>query len=107
MVRHAAITGWGHSVPARVVTNKDLQSRISTSDEWIYSRTGIRERRIAGPEETTSSLSTLAAQQALACARLPATELDLVISASTTPDHLLPNTGSLVQRASAPRTPAL
>jgi len=99
MLRHAVITGWGHCVPDRVVTNKDLEARIATNDEWIWTRTGIRERRIAGPGETTSSLSTIAARRALACARLPAATLDLVISATTTPDHLLPNTGSLVQQA--------
>jgi 3-oxoacyl-[acyl-carrier-protein] synthase-3 len=98
MLRYAAITGWGHSLPERVVTNKDLEARIATSDEWIHSRTGIRERRIAGPGETTSSLCTAAARRALACANLPAAQLDLVICASTTPDHLLPNTGSVIQQ---------
>jgi 3-oxoacyl-[acyl-carrier-protein] synthase-3 len=98
MLRYAAITGWGHSLPERVVTNHDLAARIDTDDEWIRSRTGIRERRIAGPGETTSSLCTTAARRALACANLPAAQLDLVICATTTPDHLLPNTGSVVQQ---------
>jgi len=98
MSRYAAITGWGHCLPERVVTNKDLESRINTSDEWIWKRTGIRERRIAGPGETTSSLCTAAARRALTCANLPAAKLDLVICATTTPDHLLPNTACVVQQ---------
>ncbi len=98
MLRYAAITGWGHCLPEGVVTNHDLAARIDTSDEWIWTRTGIRERRIAAPGETTSSLCTTAARRALACANLPAAQLDLVICASTTPDHLLPNTGSIVQQ---------
>jgi 3-oxoacyl-[acyl-carrier-protein] synthase-3 len=98
MSRYAAITGWGHCLPERVVTNKDLESRINTSDEWIRTRTGIRERRIAEAGETTSLLCTAAARRALTCANLPATKLDLVICATTTPDHLLPNTGCVVQQ---------
>jgi 3-oxoacyl-[acyl-carrier-protein] synthase-3 len=98
MMRYAAITGWGHCLPERVLTNKELESRIDTSDEWIWTRTGIRERRIAGPGETTASLCTAAARRALACAALAPAELDLVIYATTTPDHLLPNTGSVVQQ---------
>jgi 3-oxoacyl-[acyl-carrier-protein] synthase-3 len=98
MATYAAITGWGHYVPEQVLTNADLESRVETSDEWIQSRTGIRERRIAGPGETTASMSVLAAQQALKSAQLNAHELDLVICASTTPDYLLPATGCLVQR---------
>jgi 3-oxoacyl-[acyl-carrier-protein] synthase-3 len=98
MLRYAAITGWGHCLPDRVVTNKELQSQIDTTDEWIRTRTGIRERRIAGAGETTASLSTAAARRALDCADLPAAALDLVICATTTPDHLLPNTGSVIQQ---------
>ncbi len=97
-MRYAAITGWGHCLPDRVVSNKDLESRIDTTDEWIWTRTGIRERRVAGPGETTASLCTAAARRALACANLPAAALELVICATTTPDHLLPNTGSVIQQ---------
>ena len=96
--RYPAITGWGHYLPERALTNQELASQVETSDEWVRSRTGIRERRIASPGETTSSLCALAAQRALACARLPASKLDLVVCATTTPDHLLPNTGALVQQ---------
>jgi len=56
MQRHAAITGWGHYVPPRVLTNKALESLVDTTDEWIRSRTGIDTRRIAGPDETTSTM---------------------------------------------------
>jgi 3-oxoacyl-[acyl-carrier-protein] synthase-3 len=98
MIRYAAITGWGHCLPERVLANEELGSALATSDEWIRTRTGIRERRIAGPGETTSSLCVAAARRALVRARLPAAAVDLVICATTTPDHLLPNTGSVVQQ---------
>jgi 3-oxoacyl-[acyl-carrier-protein] synthase-3 len=98
MGRYAAITGWGHCVPDRILTNAELAVRIDTSDEWIRTRTGISERRIAGPADTTASLCTAAARCALDCAELPAAALDLVICATTTPDHFLPNTGSIVQQ---------
>src|SRR5262245_18241626 len=98
MARYAAITGWGHCLPERVLTNKELESRIDTSDEWIRTRNGSRARPIPGPAETTASLCTAAARRALACAALAPADLDLVICATTTPDHLLPNTGSVVQQ---------
>ncbi len=97
-MHNAAITGWGHYLPERVLTNKELEARIATTDEWITTRTGIRERRIAGSGETTSTLCTVAARQALARAALPADAVDLVICATTTPDQLLPNTASIVQQ---------
>src|SRR5438128_1848076 len=98
MLKNAAITGWGRYVPEKVVTNADLTQLIDTSDEWIRTRTGIRERRIAGPEETTSSMCIHAARRALEKAQLDAADIDLVICATTTPDHLLPATSCLVQR---------
>jgi 3-oxoacyl-[acyl-carrier-protein] synthase-3 len=97
MTRYAAITGWGHCLPERVLTNHELASRVETSDEWIRARTGIRERRIAGPGETTASLCAAAGRRALACADLAPGQVDLVICATTTPDHLLPNTACAVQ----------
>lgn len=93
----AALTGWGHCLPATVLTNKDLANRIHTTDEWIHARTGIRERRIAGPGETTSALCTAAGQRALERAGLDAADIDLVICATTTPDQLLPATGCIVR----------
>jgi 3-oxoacyl-[acyl-carrier-protein] synthase-3 len=98
MQRSAAITGWGHYVPPTVLTNKALESLVDTSDDWIRSRTGIVTRRLAGPDETTSSMCTAAAQRALERARLPAAELDLVICATTTPDQQVPATACLVHK---------
>jgi 3-oxoacyl-[acyl-carrier-protein] synthase-3 len=97
MLRQAAVTGWGHYLPKRVLTNHDLGRLVDTNDAWIRKRTGISERRIAGDHETTASMCVLAAQQALASAELTARDLDLVICATTSPDHLLPPTGCLVQ----------
>ena len=69
-VRSARITGWGSYVPERVLSNADLERIVDTSDEWIRSRTGIRERRVAAPHETTSTLGAIAAKRAIAVAGL-------------------------------------
>ncbi len=98
MLPNAAISGWGRYVPERVLSNKDLALLVDTSDEWIRSRTGIRERRIAAPHETTASMCVRAARQALERAELESAEVDLVICATSTPDHLVPATSCLVQR---------
>jgi 3-oxoacyl-[acyl-carrier-protein] synthase-3 len=95
---NAAITGCGWYNPERVLTNQDLEKLVSTSDEWIRSRTGICERRIAGDGETTSSMCVLASQKALTQARLSPRDLDLIICATTTPDYLLPASACLVQQ---------
>lgn len=97
MGRYAAITGWGMAVPRRVVTNDDLSHRIDTSDEWIRSRTGIAERRLAEPDEYTSVLAAAAGRQAIEQARLRPESLDLVIVATCTPDRPFPATASSVQ----------
>ncbi len=94
---NAAITGWGWHSPEKVLTNRDLEKLVQTNDQWIRSRTGIVERHIAGPGDTTSSMCVLAAQKALAVARLSPRDLDLVICATTTPDYLLPATACLIQ----------
>ncbi len=100
MTRYAHITGWGMAVPERVLTNDDLAQIVETSDEWIRTRTGIRERRIAGPEDTTASLATQAALRALETARVRPTEVDLVIVATSSPEYNnFPATASLVQNA--------
>jgi 3-oxoacyl-[acyl-carrier-protein] synthase III len=93
----AAVTGWGWYSPAQVLSNQDLEKLVDTNDDWIQSRTGIRERRIAAPGETTSSMATIAAKQALEEAELAAGDLDLIICATTTPDHLVPATACLIQ----------
>src|SRR4051794_21152126 len=95
---NAAVTGWGWYSPAQVLSNHDIEKRIDTTDAWIQSRTGIRERRIAGPDETTSSMATIAGRQALREAELSPHEVDLVICATTTPDYLLPATACLIQQ---------
>jgi len=93
----AGIAGTGAAVPERVVTNDDLAGIVDTSDAWIHQRTGIRERRFAGPGENTSHLSVRAAQQALDRAGVDAGSLDLIIVGTLTPDYLLPSTACLVQ----------
>ncbi len=99
MERYAHIVGWGLAVPERVLTNADLARMVDTNDEWIYTRTGIRERRIAGPKETTVSLSTQAARAALDSANIDPETVDLIIVATSTPNHIMPATACLVQDA--------
>jgi 3-oxoacyl-[acyl-carrier-protein] synthase III len=96
MTTNALITGWGMYAPSRVLTNDDLSKLVETSDEWIVSRTGIRERRIAADDETTSTLSVNAARDALAVAGMDASELDLVIVGTCSPDYYMPATAVLV-----------
>lgn len=97
MSPHAHITGWGMAVPGRVVTNEELSKIVDTTDEWIASRTGIRERRVAGSGETTASLATGAALDALAKANIKPSMLDLIIVATSSPEYLFPATACLVQ----------
>ena len=96
-MRNAAITGWGMAVPDRVLSNADLERMVETTDEWITSRTGIKERRIVGPNDSTTSLSVAAARQALARAELTADDIDLIIVATCTPDQFLVSQACLVQ----------
>jgi 3-oxoacyl-[acyl-carrier-protein] synthase-3 len=96
MIARAALTGWGHYLPATVRTNQELSSVLDTSDEWIWTRTGIRERRLVSPGETTSQMCTVAGRRALERAGLDAADLDLIICATTTPDQLMPATSSYV-----------
>jgi len=99
MAPNAVITGWGMYAPSRVMTNDDLARIVDTSDEWIVSRTGIRERRIAADDENTTILSVHAARDALAVAGLDPSELDLVIVATCSPDYPLPATSVTVATA--------
>ncbi len=96
-VTGAAITGWGFYVPERVLSNRDLERLVGTTDEWIVERTGIRERRIVADDETTSTMATRAARQALDRAGISGSDLDVIIIATTTPDYLLPTAAALVQ----------
>lgn len=97
MIRQAHITGWGMAVPERVLTNDEIAQMVDTTDEWIQSRTGIRERRIAAPEESTASLAAEAALEALEIAGLIPSEVDLIVVATSSPEHIFPSTASLVQ----------
>lgn len=92
-----AVVGTGSYVPERRLTNADLEKMVDTSDEWIITRTGIRERRIAAPDEHTSDMATKAAERALEAAGLTAEDLDLIIVASITPDTFTPSTACYVQ----------
>jgi len=96
-MKYSKITGWGMSVPERILTNQELEQIVDTSDEWIVKNTGIRERRIVREGETTSTLSVAAGRQALERAELAPEELDLIIVATSSPDHLLPPVSSEVQ----------
>ena len=93
----AAITGWGTAVPERVLTNRDLESMVDTTDEWIVSRTGIRQRHIVSTQESTTSLATAAARAALAKAGRKPEEIDLIVVGTATPDDFLVSQACLVQ----------
>ena len=95
--RTCAVAGVGSYVPSRVLTNADLQRMVNTSDEWITTRTGIKERRLAAPDEATSDLAAKAAVKAMANAQVTADQLDLIVVATVTPDMLFPSTACLVQ----------
>lgn len=95
----AGVLGVGHHLPERVVTNADLERMVDTSDEWIRTRTGIRARRQAAPEEATSDLALPAARQALERAGLAGGDLDLILVATVTPDHAFPSTACVLQDA--------
>lgn len=95
-MQYAEITGWGKYTPPSILTNDELATFVDTSDEWISTRTGIKERRIS--HINTAHMSALAGKQALAAAGLTADDLDLIIIATCTPDLLVPNTASEVQR---------
>ena len=95
--RRIGLTGLGMYVPPKVLTNFDLAKMVETTDEWITTRTGIKERHIADPGVATSDLAYEAAQEALAQAALKPKDLDLIITATTTPDMLFPSTSCIIQ----------
>src|SRR5436190_3857200 len=90
------IVGWATAVPEGRVTNVDLEARVDTSDEWIVERTGIRERRVASANETTASLGTAAAAEALKRAGCAPADIDLMIVATASPEQPLPHTGAFI-----------
>ena len=96
MIR-AKIIGTGAYAPKRILTNADLEKMVDTTDEWIFTRSGIRERRIAGPDESLSTFAIPAAERALEMAGVPGSEVNLVICATVTPDMPFPATANLIQ----------
>lgn len=94
---HAGIVGTGHSYPEGILTNADLARMVETSDDWITSRTGIKQRRKAGPGEYTSQFAVRAARQAIERAGVDPLEIDLILCATVTPDQILPSTGCIIQ----------
>jgi 3-oxoacyl-[acyl-carrier-protein] synthase III len=94
---YAHVVGWGMAVPENVMTNDDMAAIVETDDEWIQSRTGIKERRIATEKESTATLGYRAAQRALEVADILPVDIDLIIVATSTPEHIFPSTASLIQ----------
>ena len=94
----AKLIGTGAYLPQRVLSNADLEKMVETSDEWIMSRTGMKERRIAAENEQASDMGYFAAKEALEQAGVLAEELDLIVVATTTPDYIFPSTSCLLQR---------
>jgi 3-oxoacyl-[acyl-carrier-protein] synthase III len=97
MTKQAHITGVGSYLPERVLSNKELESMVDTTDAWIHERTGIRQRHIISPEQQTSDLAAAAAKQALADAGIGIGDIDALVVATTTPDMIFPSTASIVQ----------
>jgi 3-oxoacyl-[acyl-carrier-protein] synthase-3 len=97
MSRRAAIIGTGSALPARRVSNAELSETVDTSDDWIVERTGIRFRHIAGPDETTATLAASACRAALSAAGVQATDIDLIVLATATPDQTFPAAATKVQ----------
>jgi 3-oxoacyl-[acyl-carrier-protein] synthase-3 len=96
---HAHVTGWGRYVPSQVLTNADLEKMVDTNDEWITTRTGIRERRVAAAHETTASMGAVAGLRAIRTAGIEPDEIDLILLATLTPDYWMPSTAALVKEA--------
>lgn len=97
MNQNAGIIGMGHSFPEGILTNADLEKIVETTDEWITTRTGIKQRHKAAANEYTSQFGTKAAQLALERAGLKPEDIDIIVCATTTPDQIMPSTGALIQ----------
>jgi len=98
MTRYSRIIGTGGYLPEEVRTNEQISQTVDTSDSWIFERTGIKSRRIAGANETASSMAEIAARQAIAAADCTPEDIDLIIVATGTPDRVYPSTGCLLQQ---------
>ena len=94
---HSRIIGYGHFLPKKVVKNNDLKKLVDTSDEWIYSRTGIKQRHIANKKELTSDLAIRAAENAFQYGNVDPKKIDYIIMATTTPDETFPSTATKIQ----------
>ncbi|NOU26144.1 MAG: ketoacyl-ACP synthase III [Methylotenera sp.] len=94
---YSRIAGTGSYLPKKILSNADLESMVDTTDEWIFTRTGIRERHIVADDETTSDLALQAARKAIEAAGIAATDIDLIIVATTTPDKIFPSTAVILQ----------
>jgi 3-oxoacyl-[acyl-carrier-protein] synthase-3 len=94
---NAGILGMGHAYPEGILTNADLEKIVETSDEWITTRTGIKQRHKAAENEYTSQFGSAAARQAIERAGLQPTDIDIIVCATTTPDQIMPSTGALIQ----------
>jgi 3-oxoacyl-[acyl-carrier-protein] synthase III len=99
MIRRAVVLGTGSALPRQKVSNAELAKTVDTNDEWIVERTGIRNRYIAQQDETTSTLATQAARMAIEAAGIAASEIDLIVLATATPDQTFPASATLVQAA--------
>ncbi len=100
MSKFVEIAGWGKALPTQVLSNYDLEKMVDTSDEWIRTRSGISERRVVAEDESTATIATLAAQEAMDRAGVSPEEIDLIILGTTSPDYpALPSTACLVQHA--------
>ncbi|MEI6242158.1 MAG: beta-ketoacyl-ACP synthase III [Chlamydiota bacterium] len=97
-MKKAKIIGTGSYVPEKILTNRDLEKMVETSDDWIVSRTGIRERRIAKEDEYTSDMGYMAAKLAIEDAKLSCQEIDCILVATLTPDYVFPSTACLIQK---------
>ena len=96
---YAAVTGWGSCMPPAVLSNDDLSTFLDTNDEWIVTRTGIRERHVAAAHETTASMAAVASLRAIRTAGLEPDDIDLILLATLTPDYWMPSTAALVKEA--------
>ena len=94
---YSRIAGTGSYLPPKILTNEDLSKRLDTSDDWIRTRTGIRQRHIAEPDQASSDLALPAARNALASAHISPGDVDLIIVATATPDYIFPSTACLLQ----------
>lgn len=98
MIRYSRVIGTGGYLPEEVRTNEQISQTVDTSDSWIFERTGIKSRRIAGADETASSMAEIAARQAIKAAACAPEDIDLIVVATSTPDRVYPSTGCLLQQ---------